>query len=376
YLQIVFPKSGVQAVVATTSISSSSYTGVAGTWTWDGTNTIMRIYVNGIEDASPLSVPDRLSLSSAVALRIGGSGGHPIGGVVDEVRAFSHALSDQEVTTLFLEWTPDQGPILRYDMENLTADGRMQDFSGFGNHGTITGTTDVVGKIGRARQFDGAGNGIKTTTAPHRLSSGSFALWVLPDSVQTPPAAGLYPNIIGWTWDPGLYIQAATGKPYLQLIFPNAGVQAVVASTPLSSSAYHHLTGTWDWDGANTVMRIYFDGVEDARAVVVPDALPRQARLVQVGSSAVSLKGIADEVLVYDRALTAQEIGSLATKSTDALSQSKEVLDPGVTSPGKAGPGLDANPGPPESIVLQSLGISLLSRDCVFLFAPSPSWSR
>ena len=123
-------------------------------------------------------------------------------------------------------------------------------------------------------------------------------------------------------------------------------------------------------------MRIYFDGVEDARAVVVPDALPRQARLVQVGSSAVSLKGIADEVLVYDRALTAQEIGSLATKSTDALSQSKEVLDPGVTSPGKAGPGLDANPGPPESIVLQSLGISLLSRDCVILFAPSPSWSR
>src|SRR2546427_10446147 len=46
-------------------------------------------------------------------------------------------------------------PLLAYDMETLTADGKMKDFSGHGNDGTITGTTDVPGVVGRARSFNG-----------------------------------------------------------------------------------------------------------------------------------------------------------------------------------------------------------------------------
>src|SRR5881628_2932041 len=45
-------------------------------------------------------------------------------------------------------------PLLAYDMETLTGSGLMKDLSGHGNDGTITGTTDVPGKVGRARHFD------------------------------------------------------------------------------------------------------------------------------------------------------------------------------------------------------------------------------
>src|SRR5207245_10178618 len=73
-------------------------------------------------------------------------------GVIDEIRVFSRALTADEIAVLALD-TP--GLILSYNMEKLTADGRMEDLSGNGHHGTIVGTTAVSGKVGGARQFNG-----------------------------------------------------------------------------------------------------------------------------------------------------------------------------------------------------------------------------
>src|SRR2546425_4558540 len=58
---------------------------------------------------------------------------------------------------------PADGPVLAYDMETVLFDGRMKDLSGHVNHGTITGTTIVSGKVGLARHFDGSGD---RSTAP------------------------------------------------------------------------------------------------------------------------------------------------------------------------------------------------------------------
>src|SRR5438132_409393 len=50
---------------------------------------------------------------------------------------------------------PPPSPNLSYDMQNLTSDGKMKDLSGNGNHGTMSGTTDAPGWVGRARAFGG-----------------------------------------------------------------------------------------------------------------------------------------------------------------------------------------------------------------------------
>src|SRR5207247_9280977 len=56
--------------------------------------------------------------------------------------------------SLRVQFVPPPSPlVLAYDMETLTPDRRMLDRSGTGNHGTISGTTDVAGKVGRAREF-------------------------------------------------------------------------------------------------------------------------------------------------------------------------------------------------------------------------------
>src|SRR2546427_7052680 len=49
---------------------------------------------------------------------------------------------------------PADGLVLSYDMETLLANGHMEDLSGQGHHGTMSGTTDVAGKVGRARHFN------------------------------------------------------------------------------------------------------------------------------------------------------------------------------------------------------------------------------
>src|SRR5437867_2547092 len=66
--------------------------------------------------------------------------------------------------SLTVQFVPPRQPLLlAYDMETLTPNGRMEDRSGTGKHGTMTGTADVSGKIGRARQFN---PGDRITTVP------------------------------------------------------------------------------------------------------------------------------------------------------------------------------------------------------------------
>src|SRR5439155_26669737 len=118
--------------------------------TIDGTT--VKAYLDGVE-AFSVAGPARTIRSSSVKIGTSGAeGGNFFDGIVDEVLVYNRALSASEVAALAPRLPPSIGPILSYNMETLTADGKMKDLSGHGNDGTITGTTDVVGKVGRARQ--------------------------------------------------------------------------------------------------------------------------------------------------------------------------------------------------------------------------------
>src|SRR5207249_6488441 len=83
-------------------------------------------------------------------------------------------------------------PLLAYDMETLTGTGLMKDLSGHGNDGTITGTIDVAGKVGRARQFDGIDRKSTRLNSSH-ASNANAALCVKQNVSQAPPS-GRYPQ--------------------------------------------------------------------------------------------------------------------------------------------------------------------------------------
>jgi len=75
------------------------------------------------------------------------------------------------------------GLVAAYDMETLTHDGQLQDFSGNQNHGTMHQTTLVEGIFGMARQFSTTDDAVHLPENPTFAIDGplSLALWVRVD---------------------------------------------------------------------------------------------------------------------------------------------------------------------------------------------------
>src|SRR5207249_11494252 len=107
-------------------------------------------------------------------------------GTIDEFRLYSRVLTREEIAALVPPRLPSSTPVLAYDLENLTADGKMKDLRGNGNHGTVFGTTDSEGKVGRARSFNGTGDKIVVPSFAGFGGAGSAVsveAWVNPTSL-------------------------------------------------------------------------------------------------------------------------------------------------------------------------------------------------
>jgi hypothetical protein len=72
------------------------------------------------------------------------------------------------------------GLVAAYDLETLTRDGKLKDFSGNNNHGTVHRTTSVNGIFGKARQFSTASDYIHLPESPLFDLNGplTLAMWV------------------------------------------------------------------------------------------------------------------------------------------------------------------------------------------------------
>src|SRR5437667_6561195 len=112
---------------------------------------LAQIYVDGVLKAADTTgaIPS-VRLSTGVQV---GRVASDFAGDVDELLVYQRALSDAEIAALAPS-PPATGPVLQYNMETRLSDGRMKDLSGHANHGTITGPTDIVGKVGRARHVN------------------------------------------------------------------------------------------------------------------------------------------------------------------------------------------------------------------------------
>src|SRR2546425_2546786 len=76
-------------------------------------------------------------------------------GDIDEVRVFSRALTVEEIAALApAPPPPADGLVLSYDMEIGSAHVRTPVTTLHRKHASVRNTTDVAGKIGRARHFN------------------------------------------------------------------------------------------------------------------------------------------------------------------------------------------------------------------------------
>src|SRR2546430_9037322 len=161
-----------------TTASLNGWTHIA--LTWDGT--LVRTYKNGV--LSSVVTGGRSQYGNQFfGARWSGFEGYQ--GVIDEIRVFESRNSDSEIAGLAsgVPTSDTSGPMLYYDMENLTADGRMKDLSGHGNNGTLSGTTDASGEVGRARDFNSSHpDSIRASAGPGAFARFSYAFWLFPES--------------------------------------------------------------------------------------------------------------------------------------------------------------------------------------------------
>src|SRR5882724_9920007 len=196
------------------------------------------------------------------------------------------------------------------------------DKSGNGNRGTLTGTNGLpvrtIGKIGQGLSFDGVDDSVDIPPTPAFVdnTTGSVSLWF---NTKSFTAEQTFADVL-FVSDPDEFRIEYLGDSNDQLrvvVVNNAAATAALdtANNTITDSNWHHLVVTSD----GSVLRLFLDGAQKTLTAAVGSntgqwfASAVDANRLNLGSQngASSLLGSLDDVRVYTRALSADEIKRL-----------------------------------------------------------------
>jgi hypothetical protein len=208
---------------------------------------------------------------------------------------------------------PASGLIAAYGFEE-TSGTSVNDASGRGNGGTITGATRITtGRFGNALSFNGTSNFVTVPdSASLRLTTGmTLEAWIYQAAdtnyrtVLLKEAAG---DLAYALYGASTYGTSSVKRPSAWLGPDNLG-----ATSTLTLNAWKHLATTYD----GTNWRLYVDGVQVAtRAFAKP--IPTSTGAFKIGGNGIwgeFFSGRIDEVRVYDRALSGPELQGDMTRA-------------------------------------------------------------
>ena len=173
------------------------------------------------------------------------------------------------------------------------------DSSGAGNPATLSGATRTRGRFGGGLSFDGRNDWATVADARSLdLTTGmTLAAWVRPSARGGWRSVLVKESVNRLSY--GLYARPSGH------VFTTAE-HGLRGGSALRRNRWSHLAMTWD----GLIMRVYVNGAEVSRSALVGTAKPSGGPL-RIGGNAIwpeFFKGTIDEVRVYDRALTANEI--------------------------------------------------------------------
>lgn len=276
---------------------------------------------------------------SASNLVIGKVSSNYFSGTLDEIRIYSGVLSSEQARTLAnlgqirLQmsltdkmtdglvgmWSFD-GP----DIQGVGVGSSAVDRSGNGNNGLISGATPAIGKHGSALEFDGvddyvdAGSDASLDDIETQGGGGmTVSAWVKPRSYGENGGAILCKEEVSYNWCFGLD-NSGSNRLKFQRDYSSADLAARSEDDSFSENEWQHVVLTWN-GGSTAATDIYFyvNATEKSHytdqngtAGKVSDA----NQIMFIGNSrwgANTFDGEIDEVRIYDRILTSDEIGDL-----------------------------------------------------------------
>jgi hypothetical protein len=282
---------------------------LTGAWhhvaaTFDGDTRI--IYLDGVERGRDMptghNVPDANNLTVGKTFA-----SEYFDGALDDVRVLNRALSAAEIRSLYIEAEP--GLALDFEQNFAVGGSPLADDSGWEHSATLhTGANDannkaVVGQVGAyALHLDGVDDHItiNNPNVPTGNENYTLAAWIKPDTMGMK-------GIVGW----GNYGHT---NQVNALRLTNNGIHNywwwndLTVQTGDLTGDWHHVAATFD--GATRI--IYLDGVERGRDTPTGHNVP-DANNLTVGKTSASeyFDGALDDVRVYPRALSAEEIAIL-----------------------------------------------------------------
>lgn len=235
------------------------------------------------------------------------------------------ALSGQVVAT-----HPD-GLVAYYPLDEVDSNNTVED-AAHGNDGTAVNDPDEVsGKVDGALDFNGTDQYVEVDDSFGFPSTFTIALWVNPDTVD-----GSQRQLINTNGDSNIVVaQEQTSGNFDAWIFDGSNLQAEVSGGNPAVDTWFHLTYVFSEDDDEG--RFYVDGSEVDTASWT-DSLAGANSQPNIGShpnAPRDFDGQIDELRIYDRALSVEEIGILANtltvKDGESIQDAIDIAAPGDT---------------------------------------------
>ena len=225
-----------------------------------------------------------------------------------------------------------------------------------GNDGTLqNGATFAPGMVGQAFSFDGVDDDVIVAHNPNlNLSEFTLDAWIKadPDVSRHRPIVAKEDDLSVTPWFNRNYwfgLNISSGQ--LLLIISSGGGIQIISGPALNDGQWHHVAAT---RAANGAAKLYVDGVLVASGSFgVPDFSTSPLHIGRWGINSAgvatrsttdrsSFKGLIDEVELFDRALSAQEIQAIYNAGSLGICQAPADTTPPTTS-ATPSPGPNAN---------------------------------
>jgi hypothetical protein len=300
-----------------------------GVWThyvgtYDGS--VMRFYVNGIEEDS--DVQTGLMDDTTQSVLVGGEPDSPyedfFNGAIDDVRIYNRALSPSEITELYNYVESSEPESLKLW---LPFNGNANDESGNGNNGVVNGATltlDRFGNFDGAYDFDGESyiNVGTSTFGMEESNEFTISLWAQSKGYSDKGTlihrgAYTYPFSMFFVSEDKYHPNTARLRTWLRVfIEDNLKIKYITyypsSRTRVNFEEWNHVAMTF----TNGVRTIYIDGVEDLSGSIEGTLGLGNNEPTCIGANCIhegkGFKGAIDDVKIYNRALSSEEISELS----------------------------------------------------------------